>query len=283
VAQSVSDIELVSFVLKRCAFSYTHDRVAPLLPKDDMFGELARRLFRPRLELARRIDAFRRRHFAGFTVVGVALRGDAAQFGAVLAAINADVNRGADDAWSRVVASDADVDDVAHTDDGVSFARDDGERRRELRAVGAFGDDALVRRARTRLFVVSRDHSAMRSVLREYGNAPQLRYVSHRNFTAPSDDDALMDMWLLSMADAVYTTPAAIDTLGALFSRRPIVVNVDKKRGVHDAQCQPCLSLSGISKARCYRPEMAFPVPPFKCEVSAVDDLGVCVSNAFLA
>lgn len=74
-------------------------------------------------------------------------------------------------------------------------------------------------------------------------------------------------MWLLSLADVVYTTPFSIDTLGALFSRRPYLVQLDgAKHGIADQQCQPCLSLSGISKARCYNDAMRFPQPTFKCE-----------------
>ena len=221
-----------------------------------MFGPLARLLWRPVPAIALRIEQFRAQQFAERFVVGVVLQGGAAQLANMLVAINADLDADRDGVWSTRTTTSL---------RGASTRA----ARREHEAAGGVADDALVRAADVRLFVVSRDHDAMRSVLRAYGNAPQLAYYAHRNYTAPGDEGGVIDMWLLSMCDLVYTTPGAIDTLGALFSRRPYVVQLDGrgKRGVADAQCQPCLSLSGIAKTKCYNKAMAFPEQPFKCEV----------------
>ena len=43
---------------------YTHDLVAPLLAKEDTFGPLARKLFKPNKRMWQRIDAFFRRTLA---------------------------------------------------------------------------------------------------------------------------------------------------------------------------------------------------------------------------
>ena len=92
-------------------------------------------------------------------------------------------------------------------------------------------------------------------------------YYPHRNFTTPGDEGELVDMWLLSFADVVYTTPAHIDTVGTFFSHRPRIVRpAADKKAVRDSICHPCLSQAGIEKTRCYNDSMGFPVLPYKCE-----------------
>jgi hypothetical protein len=234
-----------------------------------MFGPLARKLWRPLPHLSQRIETFRQRHFVGRFVVGVVLQGGAAQFANVLAAINADLRDDRDGIWSTRASLMRHNNNHTTTSEEADEALAKRLLRRQARAAGVLADDALVRGAAdVRLFVVSHDHVAMRSVLREYGNAAQLVHYPHRNYTAPGDEGALVDMWLLALSDVVYTTPYSLDTLGALFSHRPYVVQLDggAKHGIADQQCQPCLSLSGISKARCYNSAMHFPQPPFKCE-----------------
>merc|ERR1712146_189548 len=107
----------------------------------------------------------------------------------------------------------------------------------------------------------------MRTIQHAYGNDPQLLYLPHRNFTEPGDEGELMDMWLMSFADFVYTTPNHIDTIGTFFSHRPRVINLQApdKRARPDGICHPCLSQAGIEKTRCYNESMNFPVLPYSC------------------
>lgn len=164
-----------------------------------MFGPLARKLWRPLPHLTQRIETYRQRHFAGRFVVGVVLQGGAAQFANVLAAINADLRDDRDGIWSTRATilrssssssstSNNDAKSATTTSAAAEVTLAARMRRRQQRAVGTLADDVLIRAADVRVFVVSRDHSAMRSVLREYGNAPQLLHYAHRNYTAPGDE-----------------------------------------------------------------------------------------------
>lgn len=169
---------------------YTHEHVAPLFAKDDMFGPLARRLFVPRQRLWQRISTFRRQTFGAHRVVGVVLQGGRAQLTNMLAAINADAAADREQLWANSAPSSA-------TTSGG------------LLPPG------------TRLFVVSRDELAMRTVLRGYANDPQLVHYAHHNFSSVGDEGELIDAWLLSFCDIVYATPWHTNLLGAMFSRRP--------------------------------------------------------------
>ena len=102
---------------------YTHDVVAPLFSKEDLFGPLARRLFRPNARLWHRIDSFRERHFAGHRVVGIEMSGGRAVLATMLAAIQADIDNARGD-WDGYRLTDGPSDDKQHNlDEGGGIAR----------------------------------------------------------------------------------------------------------------------------------------------------------------
>jgi hypothetical protein len=180
---------------------YTHDKVARLLPKDDMFGPLARRLFKPKARIWQRISAFRREKFAGHRVVGVVVEGGRAQLVNMLSAINGDAEADRDGLWA------------------ASAPPRSSSLPLPAAALPLLPPD-------TRLFVVSRDQLAMRTILRGYANSDQLIHYAHHNFSSIDDEGHLIDMWLLSLCDIVYATPWHTDVLGTLFSRKPQIALV---------------------------------------------------------
>jgi hypothetical protein len=241
---------------------YTHDIVSRWLARDDMFGPVARKLFTPKRRIWNRINAFRQRHFAGHRVVGVFAHGGRVAFGHFLQAINRDIKENGDGAWTPHK--------LTHLP-GAAAAALDGEAAPvdELDTARAANTEFYLLRAnRTKVFVVSRDHQSFRTILRGFGNEPQFVYYPHRNFSDVSDEGALIDVFLLALCDVVYAGPSYIDTLGTFFSKRPRIVQMQshKKHALPDALCQPCISLAGVVKTRCYSPKMAIPEGPYKCE-----------------
>lgn len=238
---------------------YTHDIVAGWLTNDDMFGPLARRLFVPRRRIWNRINAFRQRHFVGHRVVGLFVQGGRVAFGNMLEAVNRDVKANANGEWSPYKLRRSAVDDGPGAGDEPFDEMD--------AAAAARTEFFMVRANRTKVFVVSQDHQSMRTILRGFGNEPQFLYYPHRNFTEPGDEGALIDVFLLALCDVVYAGPSYIDTLGTFFSKRPRIVQMmsHKKFALPDAICQPCISLAGVAKARCWSEKMAIPEGPYKC------------------
>lgn len=245
---------------------YTHDLVAPLLAKEDTFGPLARKLFKPNKRMWQRIDAFRERHFEGYRVVALDFTGGRAVMAQMLQVSvgGSAVERIASAQSSRAQSVNRDIE---RNKDGEwdGYALDGKEEPEGVPAVAQFR--GLVHARKTKVYVVVRDHPSMRTILRAYGNDPQLLYLPHRNFTEPGDEGELMDMFLMSFADVVYTIENHISTVGTFLSHRPRIVNVrtEDKRSSPDAICHPCLSQSGIEKTRCYNDSMAFPKLSYTC------------------
>lgn len=250
---------------------YTHDIVSQWLNKDDMYGPLARKLFRPIRRIWYRINAFRELHFAGHRVVGLYVQGGRVAFGHMLEAVNRDVKSDVGGEWApyKLAASANPLFDSDDEFGSLTTATDVAGNVDELdAAAAAMSDFFMVRANNTKVFVVSRDHLSMRTILRGFGNEPQLLYYPHRNFSDPGDEGVLIDTFLLAFCDAVYAGPSYIDTLGTMFSRRPRIVQMmnHKKEALPDGMCHPCLSMAGIEKTRCFSEKMAFPESPYKCE-----------------
>ena len=212
-----------------------------ILPPDNLMAPLATALFTPVPRISSAVDLFASIHFRKYRIVALELapQADEWQFHQMVKSINEHLEV-----------------EPLPTEGTVS---------------GAPG--GLLRLPRAKFFVIMHSEHVASKLLAKFGDRFQFLYWPRANFSAPTNDDELIETYLLAHVDRLYITPFSTNYLWTMHGMRAHVVRLDEadvRSGVKpvqlDAAPQPCMSMNGIKKAPCWRKDMGFVQTKYKCQ-----------------